>query len=284
MADKNKKIAVVGAGIMGSGIAQLFAQAGFTVVIYDKDQDRLNFSFEKINNNITKWCKENGEKNDQVFLNTIIKADSIMAINDVAFVIEAVTEKLTIKQKIFSQIEEVVSDDTIIASNTSGISINNIASVCYNKDRIIGTHFFNPPVKMPLVEIINGTFTSIQTTEITKDIIHGIGKKSVIAADVPGFIVNRIITPMINQAILTCEQGIASKEDIDKAIKFGMGYPMGPLALADYIGLDTLLFFMESVYAETEDSAFKPTVSLKRLVDDNKLGVKTGIGFYNYKE
>lgn len=278
------EVAVIGSGIMGSGIAQIFAQSGYNVTIYDKDQASLTISMDRITRNIKKWCKKNGVDEEEALLKNIRKAGSIVGIQQADFIIEAVTEKLEVKQAVFLQVEEVVSDQAIIASNTSGISISAIAESCQNKERVIGTHFFNPPYRMPLVEVIQGDRTSSQTVETAQELMESIGKTSVLAADVPGFIVNRIITPMLNQAMLTYEQGIATASDIDSAIKLAMGHPMGPLELADYIGLDTILFFMEDVYQKTGDQMYKPGVILKQLVEEGKLGFKSGAGFYHYKE
>ena len=279
------QVAVVGSGIMGSGIAQVIAQAGYNVTIYDAYQNSLDKSFEQMKSNIQKWCDRTGKSKEAVsIMARLQKASSIEEISHVQLVIEAITEKLEAKQQLFSQLENLVDKHTILASNTSGISITKIAESCINKDRVVGTHFFNPAHKMALVEIISGDHTSLQTIDSVEEFIKSIGKDPVKVKDVPGFIVNRIITPMVNEAMLSYEHGYATKEDIDTALKKGMGHPMGPLELSDYIGLDTLLYFMDHVYEETGNEAYKPGELLRNMVRNGELGVKSGKGFYQYEK
>lgn len=278
-------VAVIGSGIMGSGIAQSIVQSGYNVTLFDTYQSNLEKSFEQIKANIHKWCDRNGNSEEAVsIVRRLKKAFSIEEVSKAELVIEAITEKLEPKQQLFLQLEKLVDRNTILATNTSGISISKIAEPCLYKDRVVGTHFFNPVHKIPLVEIVGGEETAAHTIETVIGFTRSISKEPVTVKDVPGFIVNRIITPMLNEAMLTYEKGIASKEDIDIAMKKAMGHPMGPLELSDYIGLDTLLYFMEHVYKETGNEAYKPGDLLRNMVENGDVGVKSGKGFYMYEK
>ncbi len=280
-----KQVGVVGSGIMGSGIAQVCVQSGYRVVIHDIDTDNLNRSYYKIISNIEKWCnKYNRVEQLENLTNNLIVGVSLDDLRDSDIVIEAVTERLHVKQSLFSELEKVVTPDAILASNTSGISVTEIASACVHPNRVVGTHFFNPAPVMPLVEVIQGQSTDEETMKNVLSFVESLDKKAVRVKDVPGFVVNRIITPMLNEAMHMLEAGIASREDIDEAIKLSMRHPMGPLELSDYIGLDTLLYFMESAYVETGKESLKPCNLLKKMVSEGRLGVKTGKGFYDYQK
>lgn len=266
-----KQIGVIGTGIMGTDIAHLFLLSGYPVSIYDIDEEKVKRAQEKISSK----SKEIKEERLQV----------TTTLDDLAscqFIVEAVPENLELKQQVFQELERVVSPSAILASNTSGISISKIASVCEYPERVIGTHFFNPATKMPLVEVISGEHTVSATLEETLYIIEDIGKTPVRAKDVPGFIVNRIVTPMLNEAMHLLEDEVSTTEEIDEAIKLAMGHPMGPLQLADFIGLDTIYHFMEQTYEETKLAQFKPSDKLKEMVDNGLLGRKSGKGFYDY--
>ncbi|WP_230474322.1 3-hydroxyacyl-CoA dehydrogenase family protein [Calidifontibacillus erzurumensis] len=277
------KVGVIGSGIMGSGIAQVIAQAGYSVKIFDLKKENLDQAFLLIQKNVRKWCEKKGKTAEaEMIISKLSKADHLEQFNDVDIIIEAVTEKLEVKKDLFSTLEQIVDQETILASNTSGISISKIAEGCVHKERVVGTHFFNPAHKMPLVEIIQGFETSENTITKVIDFVKTLEKSPVRCLDVPGFIVNRIVTPMLNEAIHALEKGIATKEDIDEALKKGMGHPMGPLQLADYIGLDTLLYFMDHVYKETGNEAYKPAKLLRKMVKNGEIGMKTGKGFYQY--
>ena len=279
------RVAVIGSGIMGSGIAQFIVQSGYNVTLFDTYQSNLDKSFEQIKANIQKLCDRNGNSDEAVSIaRRLKKAYSLEDIGKVDLIIEAITEKLEPKQQLFLQLETLVDRNTILATNTSGIAISKIAEPCLYKDRVVGTHFFNPVHKIQLVEIVCGGETAAYTIETVIEFIRSIGKEPVTVKDVPGFIVNRIITPMLNEAMLTYEKGIASKEDIDIAMKKAMGHPMGPLELSDYIGLDTLLYFMEHVYKETGNEAYKPGDLLRNMVENGDNGVKSGKGFYMYEK
>ncbi|HHY20502.1 MAG TPA: 3-hydroxyacyl-CoA dehydrogenase family protein [Bacilli bacterium] len=272
-------VGVVGSGIMGSGIAQLCAQSGYRVILHDVNQGSLEKAHERIQERLGKWAEKQGEQTKTF---EIIVGNNLEDLANTDIIIEAISEQLEAKQQLFSKLEQVVSQNTILASNTSGILISKIASVCEHRDRIIGTHFFNPAPIMPLIEVIHGPETSRQTKEIVIEFAKSLNKKPVEVQDVPGFVVNRIITPMLNEAMQTLEAGIATREDIDQAIKLSMNHPMGPLQLADYIGLDTLLHFMETAYVETGKESFKPSQLLKDLVSAGSVGIKSGKGFYEY--
>lgn len=283
--EKINQVAVVGAGAMGSGIAQVCIQSGYPVILFDVNESQLKLAASNVVKRAKKWAeKRNWQEDLSLLEDRLVIGEQLEDIKDVDFVIEAVVERLDIKQSLFNQLEDIVSSDTILASNTSGISITDIAVGCQNKGRVVGTHFFNPAPVMPIVELVQGEHSSEETLDIATAFIKSLEKNVVLAKDVPGFIVNRIITPMLNEAMLSYEQGISTKEDIDTALKKAMGHPMGPLELADYIGLDTLLYFMEHVYAETGNEAYKPCEFLKELVKKGHLGLKSGKGFYEYGE
>ncbi|MFS0576210.1 3-hydroxyacyl-CoA dehydrogenase family protein [Sporosarcina sp. 179-K 3D1 HS] len=283
--EKINQVAVVGAGAMGSGIAQVCIQSGYSVILFDVNESQLKLAASNIVKRAKKWAEKRNQQEELPLLEErLMIGERLEDLKDADFVIEAVAERLTVKRALFSRLEDIVSSDTILASNTSGISITDIAHDCKNKERVVGTHFFNPAPVMPVVELIQGECSSKEVVEIATAFIESLEKNVVLAKDVPGFIVNRIITPMLNEAMLSYEQGISTKEDIDTALKKAMGHPMGPLELSDYIGLDTLLYFMEHVYAETGNEAYKPGEFLKELVRKGHLGLKTGKGFYEYAE
>lgn len=272
-------VGVVGSGIMGSGIAQLCAQSGYRVLIYDVNRENLEKAYKKIQERLEKWAEKQKLQTRKFDL---VMGDNLEDLAETDIIIEAISENLEAKQQLFSALEKVASRETILASNTSGILISKIAEACEHRERIIGTHFFNPAPVMPLIEVIYGSETSKQTKETVIEFAKSLEKTPVEVQDVPGFVVNRIITPMLNEAMQTLEAGIATKEDIDQAIKLSMNHPMGPLQLADYIGLDTLLHFMDTAYKETGKESFKPCQLLKDLVSKGSVGVKSGKGFYEY--
>lgn len=271
-------VGVIGSGIMGRGIAETCLQAGFITKLYDIDQEALSVAVKKL--------QDKAHKNDSKLATTIQKleqCEKLDGFHDCDIVIEAVVEKLEVKKETFSQIEKIVEKNTILASNTSGISITAIGSGCNEKNRVIGLHFFNPAPKMPLVEVVNGLETSIEVTNRASEFVKVLGKVPIVAKDVPGFVVNRIVTPMLNEAMHMLDNGIASITDIDEAMKLGMGHPMGPLELSDFIGLDTLLHFMENLYNQTGLDQYRPSNLLRQKVMAGHLGRKTGQGFYKYE-
>jgi len=279
------KIAVLGAGTMGSGIAQTFASAGYSVALYDLKEEfalagaaRITKGLEKL---VAKGKMEEERKNSIVA--NITPTANIDNLKDVNFVVEAIFEDMQAKSSIFSNLNTVCGEDTIFASNTSSLSITEIAVASGRPDKFIGMHFFNPAPVMKLVELINGVFTSQETFDKCKELAVAIGKDPVTVTEAPGFVVNRILIPMINEAICVYSEGIASAADIDKAMMLGANHPMGPLALADLIGNDIVLAIMNVLYTETGDSKYRACPLLKKMVRAKMLGKKTGKGFFDYQ-
>lgn len=279
------KVFVVGAGTMGSGIVQAFAQNGVEVYLNDIKEEFIERGYNNIVKNITKLVEKGkiseGDKNN--ILNNIHKSLNLEDAKDCDLVVEAIIEDMKAKKELFKRLDEICSEKTIIASNTSSLSITEIAAATNRPDRVIGMHFFNPAPIMKLIEIIRGIATSDETFEKIKEISVKIGKDPVEVKEAPGFVVNRILIPMINEAIGILAEGVASKEDIDKAMKLGANHPMGPLELSDFIGNDIVLAIMEYLYEETKDAKYRPHIMLKKMVRAGYLGRKTGKGFYDYK-
>lgn len=279
------KVFVVGAGTMGSGIVQAFAQNGVEVYLNDIKEEFIERGYNNIVKNITKLV-EKGKISEEVknnILNSIHKSINIEDAKDCDLVIEAIIEDMKAKKELFKRLDEICSEKTVLASNTSSLSITEIAAATNRPDKVIGMHFFNPAPVMKLIEIIRGIATSDETFEKIKEISIKIGKDPVEVKEAPGFVVNRILIPMINEAIGILAEGIASKEDIDKAMKLGANHPMGPLELSDFIGNDIVLAIMEYLYEETKDAKYRPHIMLKKMVRAGYLGRKTGKGFYDYK-
>lgn len=278
------KVAVIGGGTMGNGIAHVFALNGFKVDLVDVSDEILDKSLSTIKSNLERQLKKEiiseEQKNSAINnLNKIVGIDKIDPNTDL--IIEAIIENKEIKQNIFKKLESIVKADSIFASNTSSISITELSSVC-RSDKFIGMHFMNPVPVMKLIEIIRGYSTSQDTYETIKDLSVKLGKTPVEVHDYPGFISNRILMPMINEAIYALYEGVATAEDIDTVMKLGMNHPMGPLTLADFIGLDVCLAIMEVLLNGFNDSKYRPCPLLKKMVAANKLGRKTGEGFFKY--
>lgn len=278
-----RKIAVIGAGLMGSGIAQTCAQAGFSVVnidIYSGTLVKAKTSIEKVlDRKIAKGKITEKEKND-IFSRLIYSYD----FNDVKgaeIIIEAVPEKIELKKEIFSKIDKIAGQDTIIVSNTSGLSISEIASTTQRPDKVMGIHFFYPAPVMTLVELIRGIATSDDTYEKLKAFAVAIGKEYVDCPELPGFIVNRILVPLMNEAAFLIMEG-CKPEDVDTAMKLGANHPMGPLELCDFVGIDVMLATMTGLYTGFKDSKYRPCPILENMVKAGHLGRKSGIGFYHY--
>jgi len=279
------KVFVVGAGTMGSGIVQAFAQNGVEVYLNDIKEEFIERGYNNIVKNITKLV-EKGKISEEVknnILNSIHKSINIEDAKDCDLVIEAIIEDMKAKKELFKRLDEICSEKTVLASNTSSLSITEIAAATNRPDKVIGMHFFNPAPVMKLIEIIRGIATSDETFEKIKEISIKIGKDPIEVKEAPGFVVNRILIPMINEAIGILAEGIANKEDIDKAMKLGANHPMGPLELSDFIGNDIVLAIMEYLYEETKDAKYRPHIMLKKMVRAGYLGRKTGKGFYDYK-
>ena len=280
-----KRIGVIGAGIMGSGIAQVAARSGYDVIIEDIEHSLVNKAIQTIDKYFSKDINKGKlSKEDYEQIKSRIKGTTNIneAVGDADVVIEAVFEKMDIKKDLIKKVSEFVSDDTIFASNTSSLSISEMASVYRRPNRFIGMHFFNPVPLMKLVELIKGLATSEETHQLVTDLAVKMGKTVINVNESPGFAVNRILVPMINEAIYTLMEGIATAEDIDTGAKLGYGHPIGPLALADLIGLDTLLMVMDTLYREFSDSKYRPCPLLRKMVRGGYLGRKTGRGFFEY--
>lgn len=280
-----KNIAVIGAGTMGNGIAHTFAQFGFKTSLIDISEASLEKGMKTISGNLDRMVakekiseedKENTLKNIQTY------TDISEGVKGADLVVEAATENVDLKLKIFKQLDEVCSKETVLASNTSSISITKIASVVSDPQRVIGMHFMNPVPVMKLVEIIRGYNTSDEVTNKIMNLSTKLKKEPVEVNDYPGFVANRILMPMINESIETLYNGVAGVQEIDTVMKLGMAHPMGPLQLADFIGLDVCLSILEVMYSGFKDPKYAPCPLLINMVQAGKLGVKSGEGFYDY--
>lgn len=278
------KVMVLGAGTMGMGIAQVFAEAGKTVVVRDIAEQFIQRGEATITKNEEKKVAKGKitEEEKAAILGRVSYTLDLKDAADCDLVVEAAIEVLDIKKSIFKELDEICKPETILASNTSSISITAIAAATKRADKVLGMHFFNPAPAMKLVEVIRGARTSDETFKTVYDCAAEIGKSPVEVGEAPGFVVNRILFPMINEAIIVLENGIASKEDIDTAMMYGANHKMGPLALADLVGLDICLAIMETIYTETADSKYRPALTMKKMVRAGLLGRKTGEGFYKY--
>ena len=280
-----KKIAVIGAGTMGNGIAHVFAQEGFKVSLIDVSQDQLNKAIATITKNLDRQVAKGAatEEIKSTALQYIQTNTSLAAgVKDAELVIEAATENVDLKLNIFKQIDEHASPDCILATNTSSISITKIAAVTSRPEKVIGMHFMNPVPVMKLVEIINGYSTSEEVTNTIVGLSKKLGKIPCIVNDYPGFIANRILMPMVNEAIYSLYEGVAGVEEIDTVMKLGMAHPMGPLQLADFVGLDVCLSILHVLHNGFGNPKYAPCPLLTNMVTAKKLGVKTGEGFYTY--
>jgi len=279
-----KRVCVLGAGTMGSGIAQVFAMKGFEVVLRDIKDEFVQRGLDGINKSLTKLVSK-GKMEEAVKEEILSRITGTVDLNmaaDCDLVVEAAVENMEIKKQIFAELDKICKPETILASNTSSLSITEVASATNRPDKVIGMHFFNPAPVMKLIEIIRGMATSQETFDAVKEVSLAIGKDPVEVAEAPGFVVNRILIPMINEAVGILAEGIASAEDIDKAMMFGANHPMGPLALGDLIGLDVCLAIMDVLYKETGDSKYRAHTLLRKYVRAGWLGRKTGRGFHNY--
>jgi 3-hydroxybutyryl-CoA dehydrogenase len=285
MAYTIKKIGIIGAGQMGSGIAHVAALAGFDVKVNDVNVDRIKAGIATINGNMARQVskKRITEEDRQAALKRIAPADNFDALGDCDLVIEAATEKEEVKRQIFGNLCPSLKADAIIGTNTSSISITRLAASTDRPERFIGIHFMNPVPLMELVEIIRGIATGDPTFELIKQFVAKLGKTIAVAEDFPAFIVNRVLMPMINEAIYTLYEGVGNVEAIDTAMRLGAHHPMGPLELADFIGLDTCLSVMQVLHDGLADSKYRPCPLLVKYVEAGWLGRKTQRGFYDYR-
>ncbi|HBR11217.1 MAG TPA: 3-hydroxybutyryl-CoA dehydrogenase [Chryseobacterium sp.] len=283
----NKNIVVIGAGTMGNGIAHTFAQSGFSVNLVDVQPDNLEKAIKTISANLDRIIAKGNLTEDEkakTLANIITHTDLKNAVPNADLIVEAATENLDLKLKIFAQIDELAPENCILATNTSSISITQIAAATQRPEKVIGMHFMNPVPIMKLVEIIKGYSTSKETFDTIFEMSKSLGKVPVEVNDYPGFVANRILMPMINEAIETLYNGVASVEEIDTVMKLGMAHPMGPLQLADFIGLDVCLAILNVMYDGFKNPKYAPTPLLVNMVMAGKKGVKSGEGFYDYSQ
>lgn len=280
-----KKILILGLGTMGNGIAHIAAQGGYEVVAYDVKQEFLDRGVNTIRKNLSRGLKKGKiteEEIETIMGRISTSTDLEKAAEGVDFVIEAVYENLEVKIDLFQRLNKVLPEDVIFASNTSSISISLLAGSSGRAERFIGMHFFNPVPVMKLVEIIRGILTTDETYETTRMIAERMGKETIVAKDSPGFVVNRILVPMLNEAVFAYSEGLASAEDIDKGMVLGTNMPIGPLALLDLIGIDTALMVSDEFYKQFQDSKYRVPPLMRQMVASGLLGRKSGRGFYKY--
>ena len=285
MAINIDKVGVIGAGQMGAGVAQVAAQAGLTVYLNDIAEERVNEALATINGHLSRQIARGqlDEGGRKAVLDRIHYAPTLDKLGDCDLIVEAASENEEVKRKIFTSLRSFLKPDAILASNTSSISITRLASVTASPERFIGMHFMNPVPRMQLVELIRGIATKDDTFEAAKAFVTRLGKTATMSEDFPAFIVNRILLPMINEAVYTLYEGVGSVDAIDTALRLGANHPMGPLELADFIGLDTCLAVMHVLYDGLADSKYRPCPLLVKYVEAGWLGQKTGRGFYDYR-
>ncbi|PIC98172.1 3-hydroxybutyryl-CoA dehydrogenase [Sporosarcina sp. P29] len=280
-----EKVFVIGAGQMGGGIAQVCAQAGYQVTLHDLNKEAYDRGFAVITKNLERNVEKGRmtEEEKQAVLGRFTKSLDMQNAKDADIVIEAAVENMAIKTKIFAELDEITPEHTILATNTSSLPITEIGAATKRPGKVIGMHFMNPVPVMKLVEVIRGLATDDDVYEAVEEMTKKLNKTPVEVNDAPGFVANRVLMPMINEAIFTLYEGVATKEAIDDVMKMGMNHPMGPLQLADFIGLDTCLYIMETLYEGFGDSKYRPCPLLRKYVKAGWYGKKTGRGFYSYE-
>ena len=280
-----KQVGVVGCGQMGGGIAQVSAQSGYQVIVSEVNEELLNKGLAAINSSLTKAVEKERitPQDKEVAISRIKGTTSMKDLSNCDLVIEAAIENLELKKKIFAELDSVCPKHTILATNTSCLSIIEMAMTTSRPDKVLGMHFFNPPPLMKLLEVGRTVATSEETLEIIRNFGRSLGKTVITAPDSPGFIVNRLMVPQVMNAIRMLEAGVASKEDIDNGMMLGLNHPIGPLAVADLVGLDTFYYIASAMYDKFNDPQFAPPILLEKMVTAGWLGRKTGKGFYDYK-
>jgi len=281
---KVQAVGVIGAGLMGSGIAQVAAESGYKVVLRDIDLQYVDRGLKSISKNLNRDVEKGRRTREEAeaVLKRLTGTTEMEALSGCDFVIEAAVEKIDLKKAIFRELGAICKPGVMLASNTSGLSITEIAASSNRPAKVIGMHFFNPVPVMKLVELIKGAETDQETVDTAAVLVESFGKEAIFVQEAPLFAVNRILVPMLNEAMFVLMEGIASAEDIDKGMRLGANHPIGPLALSDLVGLDTLLFVSETLYQETGDSKYRPCPLLRKLVRAGHLGRKSGRGFYIY--
>ncbi len=279
-----KTIGVVGAGTMGSGIAQTAAEAGYKVIMRDIEETFVERGIAAIDKNLKRAVEKGKRKPEEAeaVAGRIRGTTSLEDLKDADLIIEAVVEDMELKKELYSELDRICPPETVLASNTSGLSITEMASVTERPARVAGMHFFNPAVVMKLVEVIKGVSTSEETFQLIMDLARKMGKEPIAVNEAPLFVVNRILIPMINEAAFVLMEGVAGAEDIDKGMMLGANHPIGPLALADLVGIDVLLAVQDSLYRETGDSKYRACPLIRKMVRAGHLGRKSGRGFYDY--
>ncbi len=279
-----KKVGVIGCGLMGSGIAQVSAQSGYQVTVSEINDELLSKGLAGINKQLARAVEKGKitEEDKAAALERIKGSTKLDDFSDCDLVIEAAVENMDIKKKVFADLDRICPAHAILATNTSCLSITEVSTATGRPGKVIGTHFFNPVPVMKLLEVVTTIVSSDETLDAVKTFGESLGKTVIVAKDTPAFIVNRILTPLLLEAIRLLESGLATKEDIDNGMVLGCNHPMGPLALADFVGLDTMYYITEAMYAETKDPKFAAPLLLKRMVTAGQLGKKVGKGFYDY--